>query len=126
MRADIEMGKLMYNNGRLQSELADAKAEIDRLRAIVAKLPTTADGVPVVPGMELWDKGHDVLEEDGTSYWEPTRRYYQRPHPFLLVAGKDEHSYSCPFDPRPMFSSREAAQAAAAATGKDAEDATQQ
>ena len=29
-------------------------AEIERLRAIVAKLPVTADGVPVVPGMSIW------------------------------------------------------------------------
>ena len=28
--------------------------EIERLRAIVAKLPKTADGVPVVPGMDVW------------------------------------------------------------------------
>jgi len=29
-------------------------AEIDRLEAIVDKLPKTADGVPVTPGLELW------------------------------------------------------------------------
>jgi len=33
-------------------QLAD---EVERLRAIVDKLPKTADGVPVVPGMTLWD-----------------------------------------------------------------------
>ena len=32
-----------------------AIAEMERLQAIVAGLPTTADGVPVVPGMTLWD-----------------------------------------------------------------------
>lgn len=31
------------------------KAEIERLRAIVGKLPKTADGVPVVPGLTLHD-----------------------------------------------------------------------
>lgn len=34
--------------------LLDAKAEITRLQAIVDKLPKTADGVPVVPGMDVW------------------------------------------------------------------------
>ena len=32
----------------------DAITEIEGLQAIVDKLPKTADGVPVVPGMELW------------------------------------------------------------------------
>ena len=31
--------------------IKELEAEIERLRAIVAKLPVTADGVPVVPGM---------------------------------------------------------------------------
>jgi hypothetical protein len=31
------------------------EAENAKLRAIVAKLPKTADGVPVVPGMNLWE-----------------------------------------------------------------------
>lgn len=34
-------------------EVANLIAEIRRLQAIVAKLPKTADGVPVVPGMEV-------------------------------------------------------------------------
>ena len=35
-------------------QAVQAIAEINRLRAIVDKLPKTADGVPVVPGMEVW------------------------------------------------------------------------
>ena len=35
--------------------LVRACDEIERLRAIVDKLPKTADGVPVLPGMTLWD-----------------------------------------------------------------------
>lgn len=31
-------------------------AELKRLRDIVAKLPTTADGVPIVPGMTLYTR----------------------------------------------------------------------
>ena len=32
-------------------------AEVRRLRAIVDKLPKTADGVPIVPGMEVYRRG---------------------------------------------------------------------
>ena len=34
--------------------LRESADEIERLRAIVDKLPKTADGVPVVPGMTLY------------------------------------------------------------------------
>lgn len=33
-------------------ELANLIAEVERLRALVDKLPKTADGVPVVPGVD--------------------------------------------------------------------------
>jgi len=33
------------------------EAENARLRAVVEKLPKTADGVPLTPGMELWHSG---------------------------------------------------------------------
>jgi len=33
---------------------SEVEPELERLRAIVDKLPKTADGVPVVPGMRLW------------------------------------------------------------------------
>jgi len=36
------------------TEIADLQAENARLAGIVAKLPRTADGVPVVPEMKLW------------------------------------------------------------------------
>jgi hypothetical protein len=35
-------------------ECCKLPTEIERLLAIVAKLPKTADGVPVVPGMRVW------------------------------------------------------------------------
>jgi hypothetical protein len=38
--------------------LAEAADEIVRLRAIVDKLPTTADGVSVVPGMNVYFQWH--------------------------------------------------------------------
>ena len=34
--------------------LSDAADEIERLQAIIDKLPKTADGVPIVPGMIAW------------------------------------------------------------------------
>jgi len=37
-----------------QAKIAELEAEIAELEDIVDKLPTTADGVPVVPGMEIW------------------------------------------------------------------------
>ncbi len=38
------------------------EGEVERLRAIVAKLPKTKDGVPVVPGMDVWVPGHGVWD----------------------------------------------------------------
>jgi len=37
--------------------LSDAADEIERLQAIIDKLPKTADGVPVVPGMTVYYRG---------------------------------------------------------------------
>lgn len=39
---------------RLCSTVAEQAAELERLRAVVDRLPKTADGVPVTPGMEVW------------------------------------------------------------------------
>jgi hypothetical protein len=38
----------------LEDDLAAANAEVEQLKGIVAKLPVTADGAPVVPGMTVW------------------------------------------------------------------------
>jgi len=46
---------------RLKKRLADAHAEMKRT---VDKLPKTKDGVPVTPGMEVW-------EPDGTGGYQP-------------------------------------------------------
>lgn len=34
--------------------ISDLEEEIEQLEAIVDKLPKTADGVPVTPGMTIW------------------------------------------------------------------------
>ncbi len=35
--------------------LRRAETERDAVKAVVAKLPVTADGVPIVPGMQAWN-----------------------------------------------------------------------
>ena len=37
-------------------DIDEAYQEIERLEKIVFALPTTADGVPIVPGIEVWDR----------------------------------------------------------------------
>lgn len=34
--------------------IAELEQKVERLRGVVDKLPKTADGVPIVPGMRLW------------------------------------------------------------------------
>lgn len=46
----------------LQAMMKDMIAEVDRLRGVVCKLPHTADGVPVMPGMHVWFYSHKVLD----------------------------------------------------------------
>ena len=73
---------------QIMDQRADAyaklKAEVKRLRAIVDKLPLTADGVPVVPGMEVvwlgesgggedtvalhWWNGYEYTEDFSTTF----------------------------------------------------------
>lgn len=43
---------MLAKNGCCACELESKAAEIKRLRAVVGKLPKTADGVPVVPGVD--------------------------------------------------------------------------
>lgn len=45
---------ITWDTNAAVSDLRWAVAEIKRLQAIVDKLPKTADGVPVVPGMVLY------------------------------------------------------------------------
>jgi outer membrane murein-binding lipoprotein Lpp len=43
-------------NGEALARANEMKGEIDRLRAIVDRLPKTADGVPIAPGDTLYDR----------------------------------------------------------------------
>ncbi len=43
------------SEAKFLSDIIDQqKAEIASLQSIVSKLPVTSDGIPIVPGMELW------------------------------------------------------------------------
>jgi len=88
---------------RSLKEASDRAAEITRLRAIVEKLPKTADGVPVVPGDELW-----VRHPDGGC--AGTRRWWK--HPSLGWSVGFEHMQNEPIDVSSCYSTREAAEAA--------------
>lgn len=37
-----------------EADIGALLAEVDRLRAVVSRLPVTADGAPIVPGMTVW------------------------------------------------------------------------
>lgn len=70
--------------------MQSAADELDRLHAIVSRLPVTADGVPVVPGMELygWNDDDKVVyataahiaawaDDSEASHWrEPWSHFY--------------------------------------------------
>jgi len=86
-------------------QIKDLEAQVLALKSHLARLITTADGVPVVPGMRLWDIGPDgnPLPMSGLV------------HPWLVVLGK-ARGWHGPIDPRECYSTRAAAEAAAKET----------
>ena len=50
---ELLLGRTMAEALPDELESAELRAEVERLSAVVDRLPKTADGVPVVPGMEL-------------------------------------------------------------------------
>ncbi len=70
-RHDRRFHLMFAKNGCCACELEEASATIARLQAIVDRLPTTADGVPVTPGMPIYDDtgkpydGGHTVEADG-------------------------------------------------------------
>jgi hypothetical protein len=96
---------------RYPAALQECEAEVKRLQAIVDKLPKTADGVPVVPGMNCYFRSHPhgtthkdagvvcvTLSYDGDNY-----------EAFLRDGNGDEWWAILPEE---VYSTREAAQAA--------------
>lgn len=49
-------------------EITTLRTERDRLAAVVAKLPTTADGVPITPGMIVHVEGEEHLVVGVTNF----------------------------------------------------------
>ena len=125
-RGNLDTADLLSNLAdeieRLRGKLDEAEAvrwekegEADRLRAIVDKLLKTADGVPVVPGMELWSKPYF---EDG-EWHGPFRRFGLVSDRVVWMANPMGTTYGHGgIDLHNSYSTREAAEAA-----KEASDA---
>jgi len=68
LRAEVE--RLTERNAEASDLLDRLEDDVLSLRAIVAKLPKTADGVPVVPGMKLWEiNKHNGGIHSFTAFW---------------------------------------------------------
>jgi hypothetical protein len=93
----------------LKAGLSACKVERDKFKAIVDKLPATADGVPVVPGMAVWTPvGMFNGPEAGP-----------RKHYGLVILDDSEllgevDEYVWTFYAKSCYSTREAAEAASA------------
>lgn len=105
----LECGdKIQANPGECLPIIA---AELHRLREIVDKLPKTADGVTVVPGMVLWTDVCDVKEtSSGFSY-----------DGFSTRLGTIPCLRMRPMDYPKCYSTKEAAEAAAINAAKEEE-----
>lgn len=106
MMSDEELKWIKIRHGAMSIQDRDKTllmAEAIRLREIVSKLPLTADGVPIVPGIKVFasnvgcDMGVECIYKDEVLC-----------HGSGLVQGSDM------FDPVELFSTRAAAEA-----GKD-------
>lgn len=73
-----EAEKWMFDAANI---IEEQEAEITRLRAIVDKLPKTADGVPVVPGEDMvWVYGRQMMMD------VETQDNREAEHRFVLVS----------------------------------------
>lgn len=88
-----------------------ARAELERLQAIVDQLPKTIDGVPVLPGMVLWyvsfslaSRVEVVSLDDLGSDWPATVR--------KAISASDSSGSTFRWHVQGCYSSREAAEAA--------------
>lgn len=79
------------------------KARLDALQAVVDKLPKTADGVPVVPGMTCWRLHDYVGPLDGHVV------AIRNNSPRITLAGQGQ---TVSFPTREVFSTRALAEAA--------------
>jgi hypothetical protein len=87
----------------LAISVAKLTAERDRLAGVVAKLPVTVDGVPVVPGMTVWQIDPSGFINSPGSMTGPD----PNPQPWSVIWHGGGHILSMP-----CYSTREAAEAA--------------
>ena len=87
------------------------EAEVERLQAIVDKLPKTADGVPVVPGMNCYFRSHPLgmIHKDAGIVSVGRSRDGESYEVFLRDDNGDEWWAILPEE---VFSTREAAEEA--------------
>jgi len=88
-------------------EIHDSLPESDRLAAIVERLPKTADGVPVTPGMVVYGINAEMLVGD-------TKDMFMVGH---ISSGTGWHYHALKKQCWPLFSTRAAAKAARANGG---------
>jgi hypothetical protein len=97
LNAALEQGGCTVQIGYATVE--EAATEIERLQAIVARLPKTADDVPMVPGMTLWNHYNGKVSRipclDFISSNAPTRccwdgKYYSTREAAEKAAGEEE------------------------------------
>lgn len=110
-----ELIKFLKEKSQYQSDGASVNYlrlidEIERLSAIVEKLPKTADGVPVVPGMELFWTGDGFSEE---------KRQQVQSGLVRGVFGNNVNIGGSAFSPHSRYSTRELAE-----TAKETSNAT--
>lgn len=89
---------------------ASPAGEVERLREVVAKLPKTADGVPIAPGMKLWFKFTTGGIVSGQAWNRKNRIHAEYDEPIDLGGG-NMTSDSDP-DVRVIYSTRAAAESA--------------
>lgn len=108
--------ELKYQNAFDRAEDMRRREATQRQRAeaaekVVEKLPKTADGVPVVPGMRLWSPGYTEQEEDGSEYTHDPSKWPEPVSNSLFMFGTNKGSTG-PNKASEYYSTREAAEAA--------------
>jgi len=106
------------------TRIAELEAERDRLMDVVDKLPKTADGVPVVPGMHVWHCTNLSYGPKGSDKKFPNTEGLRVAMPGPYCLGEHCYSEGCQGDGcsgkhlnfAQCYSTREAAQAAGGTT----------